>query len=585
MTDHSTPDRRDEAADVGGLEARLRRILQAGAEARDEERRANLPSPPERVAAPRASDPAVETEAGPDRLEQETPIGDDEPAPAPAGSVSDNEAVSVDATRAGVEERPAAAAPVRVEAGPGDRAAAKGHPDDGTEDDSADEVDSETSAAPAGDAGQTDNTIGLADDAEAPTEAAEASTEIASGQTDDALDPTEAAGATTEGAAGRTDNLANPTDNAASQTGGVADNPDGGLDETTSASEAGDSTSASPVPPDFGLDDEHPTVAVPFTLHLNGRRLAGDRLSVTHIHARAEAADAPKVAERGAARLRFSFAGFDLTIQAEVSVLSVKPDGSATLCFVDPTGAHLPQLRYVLNNSISGHLVTMNGLLAYTGPTQPKGEKPPAPKPGLRDRARSLAVLAVSGLLIIGALAVLFSRYTTGREMYPVFLKRAGQEMRATTAGQLSYLNPAAEEGDVVFSINANTGDMLNFVMPCTCDFAIANDLSEGTTVLPSDLILTIFENTSEIRAHTMISVEGLARAMEGDNVYLDLNDGRSLPVDVIVSTATSDAALTGSLFVPVQLRTDSGALTAKDIGKSGRLRITANMSRRLGLQ
>ncbi len=39
--------------------------------------------------------------------------------------------------------------------------------------------------------------------------------------------------------------------------------------------------------------------------------------------------------------------------------------------------------------------------------------------------------------------------------------------MKATTAGQISFLNPNAKKGEVAFSINANTGDVLNFQLPC----------------------------------------------------------------------------------------------------------------------
>ncbi len=287
---------------------------------------------------------------------------------------------------------------------------------------------------------------------------------------------------------------------------------------------------------------------------------------------------------REVARLQVHFNGFDLTLHPEVALRETARNGDIVLFFTDPTGPHLPQLRYVLNNTISGDVTTLNGLLAYTGPTAPKPAKPADAPATMKQRARSLSILAVTALLILAGMAALYARYTTGKEMYPVFVERGGQPMRATAAGQITYLNPEAMEGDVIFSLNANSGDVLNFVLPCDCEVAISADIQQGTTVLPSDLILTIFENSSVIRAHTMISVEGLARAMEGDKVILDLNDGRSIPVEVVISQATSAATMGGGLFVPVQLRAPEGALTAEDAGRNGRLRITSNVFSRVGM-
>jgi hypothetical protein len=71
------------------------------------------------------------------------------------------------------------------------------------------------------------------------------------------------------------------------------------------------------------------------------------------------------------------------------------------------------------------------------------------------------------------------------------------------------------------------------------------------------------------------MSIEGLARAMSGDTAYLDMSDGRTIPVQVVATSATNAAALQGDLFVPVDLVPDAGALGPDDIGKSARLRLS----------
>ncbi len=54
------------------------------------------------------------------------------------------------------------------------------------------------------------------------------------------------------------------------------------------------------------------------------------------------------------------------------------------------------------------------------------------------------------------AIELMYSRLTETYEPRPVFIERDGQLMRATTEGQIAYINPAARQGEVVFSINSN---------------------------------------------------------------------------------------------------------------------------------
>jgi hypothetical protein len=70
------------------------------------------------------------------------------------------------------------------------------------------------------------------------------------------------------------------------------------------------------------------------------------------------------------------------------------------------------------------------------------------------------------------------------------------------------------------------------------------------------------------------MSVEGLSRAMKGDRVFLDLADGRSIPVQVIAGKGANTASMAGDLFVPVQLVAKDDSLTEADIGKYGQLRL-----------
>ncbi len=329
--------------------------------------------------------------------------------------------------------------------------------------------------------------------------------------------------------------------------------------------------------PGFGYDDEHPHVSVPFTLRIGTHTLQGQRLSVTHMHTLDDVSTGMLGdGKRHLAALTVPFDGFAVSLQAEVTLVS-RGNGSATFQFVDPTGSHLPQLRYILNNIIAGDFVSVDGLVSYSGPTQPAKAKG-ATKRSVLQRIRSIAVATLSICLLVAAAGVVAKRYTTGTEMHPVFVERAGQQMRATVAGQVVYVDPGAGQGEVLYAINSNAGDTLNFRMPCDCEVEIASGIGEGTTVLPTDKIMTIFNNSEGVRAQTLMSIEGLSRAMSGDLVHMDLSDGRRMAVTVQSNSATTSASMRGDLFVPVELVPIEGALTREDVGKTARVRLSQRL-------
>ena len=331
---------------------------------------------------------------------------------------------------------------------------------------------------------------------------------------------------------------------------------------------------STPIPVDFVFESEHPVLPVPFTVTIGDQKFEGTGLSVIAAFIKAPGPFDPSLmGTKFVIKLQFDFEGFTVALYPEAQVAGTRKDGEIALQFIDPTGPHLPQLRYILNSYISGDFVTVGSMLAYTGPSKPKAPKEKAADDPRR-RLKSLGAAVVSVVLILMAANVLITRYTQAFEPRPVFVERAGTEMRATAAGQLSYLNPQARNGEVVFTVNSNTGDVLNFQLPCDCQITVADGVVEGATVLPIDPILTFFDNSVGIRVRTQMSVEGLARAMDGDRVYLDLADGRSVPVRVVVSSATNASALRGELYVPVDLVAEEGGLGPDDIGQSARVRL-----------
>jgi len=329
------------------------------------------------------------------------------------------------------------------------------------------------------------------------------------------------------------------------------------------------------LPQDFVYEAEHPVLPIPFKVTMGDIKLTGSALSVTAAYvAISGPLDPAWTDHRQVVTLQFDFDGFSVTLFPDVVVAGSRRDGEMTLQFMDPAGAHLPQLRYIINSYIAGDFVSMNGLMSYTGPTKPPGAKGSEGRQGLR-RVRSAAVVFLSLCVIFAAVNILFTRATQTIEPRPVFIQRVGQDMRATTSGQVVYLNPQAKAGEVVFSINSNAGDVLNFQLPCDCEVAVTEGVLEGATVLPIDVILSFFDSSVGVRVETLMSIEGLGKAMNGERAYLDINDGRTLAVDVQITSATSTAAERGDLFVPVTLVPPEGALTQADIGKAASLRLS----------
>ncbi len=331
-----------------------------------------------------------------------------------------------------------------------------------------------------------------------------------------------------------------------------------------------------PMPQDFVFEAEHPVIQLPFRAQIGNHTLTGHELSVTAAYVAIDGRlDPAWKGHREIVRLQFDFPGFSVVLLPEMVVVGSRHDGEMTLQFMDPAGAHLPQLRYILNTAIAGDFVSLGGMLSYTGPTQPKAARAAESSGGGKLRLRSVAVALLSMMLIVSAVGLMLSRATQSEELRPVFIERAGKEMRATTAGQVGYLNPAAKSGEVVFSVNANSGDVLNFKLPCDCEVIVTEGVFEGSTVLPFDSILSFFEPGVDVSVKTQISIEGLAKAMDGAQAYLDLSDGRTIPVSVVVTSATNAAADRGEPFVPVRLLPEDGVLNQDDIGKSARLRLS----------
>ncbi len=303
----------------------------------------------------------------------------------------------------------------------------------------------------------------------------------------------------------------------------------------------------------FVYEDEHPQLQMPFSAQIGDRRLEGKSISVTH--AKVSGLMPPSGhGTRESAVLRFDFEGFSVNLYADVEVEKVGASDNADIClrFTDPVGSHLAPLRYIMNSHLAGDLVTVGRFLGYTGPTEIK-EKAPAAK--LSGSQRLGNVLRKGGLVVLSlgliamAANVIHQRVMFSYEARPVTLATSGETLRATAAGQISYANETARFGEVAYSISANSGDLLSVRMPCDCEVIPLAEFYEGATILAGTPLVKLVASDATIEATTLISYEGAARLLAGDQPELVLSDGRVVPVSIDLSGQNDGVQTNASLL------------------------------------
>ncbi|MEM1387119.1 MAG: hypothetical protein AAF748_08955 [Pseudomonadota bacterium] len=307
-----------------------------------------------------------------------------------------------------------------------------------------------------------------------------------------------------------------------------------------------DASGDPPVHPDAQHDNEHPQLHLPFTVRIGERRMEGGSLSVTQAIV---SGLLPSGIERRShpVSFRFDFEGYSVSlfIEANIEKLGGQESAQYRLRFTDPTGPHLAPLRYLLNSYIAGDVISIGRMLGYNGPTQVKPATPEVP-PTLGQKLGKLmrqgALAAVSIGLIALATTVIYDRVVFAYEPHPVTLTLAGETLRATAPGQITYVNAEAPEGEVLYSIAANSGDFLSVKMPCDCDVQVFEGFFEGGTVLPGSPLVKLIGADPTLDAQAQVTFEGVARAFAGDIAELELSSGARVPVTLTFTDGEAEA-------------------------------------------
>ena len=104
-----------------------------------------------------------------------------------------------------------------------------------------------------------------------------------------------------------------------------------------------------PSPADLAGHGEHPVIRIPFNVVINGRSFVGNGLSI--VGADATGLIDPQLHGRvQVVMLVFNFPGYSISLPVDAAIGAGSPEaGTVSLRFLEPTGPHLPQLRYILN--------------------------------------------------------------------------------------------------------------------------------------------------------------------------------------------------------------------------------------------
>lgn len=299
------------------------------------------------------------------------------------------------------------------------------------------------------------------------------------------------------------------------------------------------SRSASPGPAaEPVVHGEHPVIRLPFNVVINGRSFQGHALSI--VGAEATGLIDPQLHGRvQLVTMVFNFPGYAISLPVDAAIGAGSPEaGTVTLRFLEPTGPHLPQLRYILNAFVGGDLVGVDGLIRTADkPEKLRAELPkakPSATQGIMTGIR-WGAFAGLGLLLVGFVGIklyerLFVLPVTGLSTITL----DGMDLRAISPGQLDFVNPAAVKGDIAFAIRTTSGEVLAVSMPCDCVVA-PGSAQGGATVLAGDTVMTVAPKDAPVVISSKVDGNGLRALASGAHAEVHMPNGT-------VTTATLDA-------------------------------------------
>ncbi|WP_406720786.1 hypothetical protein RPE78_12905 [Thioclava litoralis] len=310
--------------------------------------------------------------------------------------------------------------------------------------------------------------------------------------------------------------------------------------------------------PDLALPGDHPLLELPFSAEIDGRQFLGQSISLMRAKL-GGLADPHIVGEQRLLRVIFPFEGFNLTLPIPALVTDIDPGkGTIAVDFIDPSGSHLPQLRHVLNSYIAGDVISLGRVLGVAlQPMQVAGAKGHAAATGGTGLGRRLVngtlMLLATALLVGGGAWLLRERLFTLAIPAPAQALAAGPQLNAISAGQIDYIDPSAQMGEVAFSIRSTTGQTLAVAMPCDCN-ARSVGPQLGATVQEGQPVFQLSEADAPVVLKANIASDQLYALAQAREITAQFPDGTRIATHADAASLAAAAALGANRQVSVDL-------------------------------
>lgn len=295
-------------------------------------------------------------------------------------------------------------------------------------------------------------------------------------------------------------------------------------------------TKSSRAPVNLPAGNDHPVVQLPFTALIDGRQFRGHGLSLVAAYV-AGLMDPAVMGTTRIVRLMFQFDGFAVTLVADAVINeAAHGSGEAELIFTHPSAEHLPQLRHILNAYIAGDLVALGQTIGVAGTSAPHAlhnTRTARPRLQLRPFLGGMGLALLSAGLLAVAVSLVYQRAFVTDVPSLGRVVSTGEVLRATTTGQIVFVDLSAGQGDVVIAIQSVSGDIQSLVMPCDCT-ATTQGLREGSTVLMGEMVVRLVSDTDQLVVAATLDAPMLFALEAADRIVLTYSDGQT-------SEATAD--------------------------------------------
>jgi mannuronan synthase len=320
--------------------------------------------------------------------------------------------------------------------------------------------------------------------------------------------------------------------------------------------------------------NEHPSIEMPFTVYVDKRKLEGRSVSLLDAHV-SGLLDPHTQGESRLAAFRFDFDSYSINLFIEVVISEASSEtGDIVLSFLEPTGKHLPQLRYILNSHIAGDLIGIGSILRVA--EEKPAKKKDRPQMGLGFKLRRLAgtltLVALTALLLLVIANSVYSRFYEIRLSRPGEVVADGDTLRAVASGQVSFINPDATEGDIAFAIRSTTGEVLSIGMPCDCEIVL-DKARVGSTVLAGDPIMQVTLPDAPLVVSVPVPNEVLFDLYNAQTIEIEFGSGRVVQASPVTAGGAS-SGFTGDTDEALVALQPLEPLDAADLGKPVAIRV-----------